>query len=445
MEKNHRWIEKIFIRLIIFIISLIFSNPSFAQINIISDEETELFLQKISGPLFRYAQIPFSVNTILIVNDNSLNAFVSDGNYLFINTGTIISSENDNEIQGVIAHEIGHIQGGHIMRGKLKAQSLTTATIVSIIMAGAATVASGRGDVGAAILMGSQSSVISNFLQYRVQEERSADEAAIKNLYNNKISPIGLRNFMKKIAQQNILSGVQESPYFRTHPVTQERISFIEEKIKESPYKENITKSKEFFRVKAKLVSFLNPPEVTFRLYKNDNIEDKYAKSIAYFKQMKIKQAIATLDDMIALEPSNPFFFELKGQIYLETGDVVNAQKEYIKALELLPNSINFKTNLSQTILENSPNNKDLESVVNMMNQVVLSRPSYDSYILLARAYGLLNKIDFATYCSAQASFALGQLDVAKKQAKKVFDETKNSALKIKSKDLLNKIDNYKN
>ena len=188
---------------------------AFAQISIISDEETEQYLASVIRPLFQQAGVPFNRNKIYIVNDNSLNAFVGDGNNLFVHSGTLIKADSSDQISGVLAHETGHITGGHILRQKIKSQAMQEASLASVIVAGAAAAASGRGDVAMAVMMGSQSSLLSNYMAYRVEEERSADEAAVKLLSKEQISPQGLMNFMKKIQKQNMLNGIEESNYFR--------------------------------------------------------------------------------------------------------------------------------------------------------------------------------------------------------------------------------------
>lgn len=173
-------------------------RDALGQMSIISDEETEQYLAKVIRPIFQTAGIPFNRNKIYIVNDNSLNAFVGDGNNLFIHTGTLLKADNTDQISGVLAHETGHILGGHILRQKIKNQSMQEASLASLVLAGAAAAASGRGDVAVAVMLGSQSSLLSNYMAYRVEEERSADDAAVKLLYKRQTSPQGLLQFMKK-------------------------------------------------------------------------------------------------------------------------------------------------------------------------------------------------------------------------------------------------------
>ncbi|MDD4556760.1 MAG: M48 family metalloprotease [Alphaproteobacteria bacterium] len=407
---------------------------------IIYDEETESFIQKLSVPLFRSANIPFNRNNVYILSDESLNAFVADGNLLFINTGTIVRAGSDDELRGVIAHEIGHIQGGHILRGKLKAQQLSEAGLASMLVAGAAAIASGRGDVGMALMLGSQSSMMNNYLNYRVQEERSADEAGVRLLNDNQISPQGMRNFMKKIEQENLATGVSETPYFRTHPVTKERISFIEEATQNSPYKQ-VTQTEEFRRVKAKLYAFIYPPEMVFAAYgKGQTIVEKYALAIVNYRIMQKKKAIALIDELISLEPNNPFFHELKAQIYLETGNVKQAKTEYKKALSLLPTSNLFMVSLAQATLEDEPTQAELIETERNLNKVVIVQPTYEAWLLLARTYAMRGKMTEANYASAESSLRLGQFDAANKQLDMAKKGNPTPALSLKIADLENRI-----
>ena len=159
------------------------------EIKIISDEETEQFLAEIIKPLFDAAGIRFYRNNIFIVEDNSLNAFVADGNRLFVHTGTIIKADNVDELSGVLAHETGHIMGGHILRQKIKHQEMYEVSLVSAILAGTAAALTGRGDAAMAIMLGGQSSALNHYTKYRTEEERSADEAAVKLLQKTKQSP----------------------------------------------------------------------------------------------------------------------------------------------------------------------------------------------------------------------------------------------------------------
>lgn len=414
--------------------------PSRAEsINIISDDETELFLQNITKPLFNEAKIPFNRNKIYIVNDNSLNAFVADGNNLFINTGTIVAADSPDEISGVIAHEAGHIMGGHIIRQKIKNQALQQASLASLLLAGTTAAISGRADVGMAIALGSQTSLLTNYTAYRTEQERSADETAIKLLTQTKQSPEGMLDFMKKINKQNSLNGIEETPYFRTHPVTRERISFFEKSLAASPYAQTAGNTEQFNRVKAKLIAFLSAPEYTLRHYPlgDTSTAARYARAIAYFKKLDIAKALSAINSLIEEEPNNPFFRELKGQIYMETGKVREAKQEYRKALSLLPNSALLQVSLAQAVLEDNPTAEELKNVVRTLNKSLISKPNALSWMLLSRAYGNLGETAYSNYAAAEYSLRTGLVEVAEKQVEAAYNSGVYSpALQIKLDDL---------
>lgn len=424
---------------------LAFVTDAKAQsISLISDEETEQLLDKITKPLFDAAGISFKKNNIYIVDDASLNAFVSDGNRLFVHTGTIIAADSANELSGVIAHETGHIAGGHILRQKLKDREMQEINLVSALLAGTAAAASGRGDAAMAVLLGSQSSTLNHYLQYRTSEERSADEYAVKALSQTHQSPQGILTFMKRIAKQNNLNGVDETPYFRTHPVTRERISFFEKALSESAYENKAQYEEEFARVKAKLFAYLNTPEKTLRKYPltDNSTAAQYARAIAAFKKLQFDTAQQDLDKLLQKEPNNPYFYELKGQIALETGKPNEAEKYYRQAVKLQPNSALLQISLAQAIIENTPTQNKLQEAINLLNKSLLVRPMSFSQLLLARAYGALGNNAAAQYAAAEYSARIGAVETAKHQAEEAKAANPSAQLSLKIDDLLLRLEN---
>ncbi len=415
-----------------------FTASPAAAIDIISDEETEVLIAHVAQPLFKAAGIPFDRNKIYIVNDSSLNAFVSDGNRLFVHTGTITAAENVNELAGVIAHETGHIQGGHILRQKIKNQAMREVTLASAILAGTAAAASGRGDVAMAVLLGSQSSALTHYTRYRTEEERNADEAAVNLLAQTGQSPAGILRFMKKIAKQNNLNGIEETPYFRTHPVTSERIGFFEEAVKKSDAPQESPYDKDLQLVKAKLYAFLNTPQQTARKYPTGDKSEAalYAQGISAFKQLKLKEALAKMDKLIATAPDNPYFKEMKAQIYLETGQIKPARKEYEQALKQRPESVLLQLSLAQAMLEDSLTPAELERVIRLLNQAQIKRPSAWGWLLTSRAYGQKNDLANANYAAAEYSYAIGAAQTAKRQIAEARKASPNAKLRLKLDDL---------
>lgn len=419
-------------------------RDALGQMSIISDEETEQYLAKVIRPIFQTAGIPFNRNKIYIVNDNSLNAFVGDGNNLFIHTGTLLKADNTDQISGVLAHETGHILGGHILRQKIKNQSMQEASLASLVLAGAAAAASGQGDVAVAVMLGSQSSLLSNYMAYRVEEERSADDAAVKLLYKRQTSPQGLLQFMKKIQKQNALNGIEESDYFRTHPVTSERVRFLEQAVKQSPYHQDHSLDSEFQRIKAKLYGFLQEPAQTFKRYppSDTSIAARYAQAIAYFKQLNFGKALRMIDVLSAEEPDNPYFYELKAQIYMEQGNLKAAKEAYGKVLKLRPDAALLQVDWAQAALAVSPSPAELKNIIAVLNRSLQQRPSAMGWLLLSQAYDQNGQTAYAEYAAAEYSLRIGAADIAKRQAENAQRKNPPSALRLKLDDLLRRIKN---
>ncbi len=427
-----------------FISSLFLSSAVQAQtLRLISDEETELFLADILRPIYQAENIPFNRDKVFIVQDPSLNAFVGDGNNMFVHTGTLVSADNYNQLEGVLAHEAGHIQGGHILRLKLKSKQLQNVSMVSLIAAGIAGAVSGRADVGMAVVLGSQTSALHNITRYQMQEERSADEAALSILTKLKKSPAGLLGFMKKIQQQNMLSGIEETPYFRTHPITSERVAFLTEAAKKYPFSPNQALSHRFEMIKAKLIAFLYKPEAAKQLYpaNNNSLPALYAHAILNLREFKIEAAIRDINALIETEPNNPFFRELKGQIYFESGQIHNARLAYQKAYDLLPNSAAFQLNLAQAMLEDSPSPKEVETIISLLNKSLVKSKNAYAWLMLAQAYGMQNNMAYANYASAEFSLFIGEIETAQKQVSEAKKQNPPSALQNKLSDIEKRIE----
>ncbi|MBQ8465904.1 MAG: M48 family metalloprotease [Alphaproteobacteria bacterium] len=425
---------------------LLFSPNASAGMTIISDEETELYLQDILHPIFQAANIPFDRNKIFIVQDNSLNAFVGDGNNLFIHSGTIISAKTDDEIRGVLSHEAGHILGGHIIRYKLRLQEMQNISLASMVLAGALGAASGRGDVALAVALGSHSSLINQALAYQIQEERSADEAAVKLLEKTHRSPRGLFDFMKKIQTQNKLQGIEENPYFRTHPMSGERLAFLQQALKKSPYPAEQYGSEQLKRIQAKLYAFIKAPQQTSVKYplSDQSIPARYAQSIAAFKNLQFHKAQQIIDNLINNEPNNPHFRELKAQILFEQGKIKEARQEFSHAVQLRPSSINFKISEAQASLELSPSSSELKSIIAQLQKALTVKPSSLGWLLLSRAYHLNKQEAEAQYAAARYTLSsTGNVQLAKKQAELAKKKSQNPQLTIKIEDLLNIIQSY--
>lgn len=426
--------------LAVFFLAAVLIFPAHAQSapSLISDDETEDFLRQIIRPIFNAAGVSFNPHKIFIINDLSLNAFVSDGNYMFIHTGTLLNADNSNQLSGVLAHETGHIASGHIVRQKLRINQLQALSAASLIAAGAAAVTSGRGDAAMAIILGSQSSLINSLNAYQVHEERSADESAIRYLKKLGLSPLGLYEFIKKIQNSNRLNGVPEITYFSTHPLTRERLKFFEESIKNSTGITASVHDEQLKMIKAKLSAFLLPTDRVKKLYpfSKKTPDALYAHAILYYRENKVNDAIKILDALILSSPQNPYYHELKGQFLFESGQPDKALDAFEQARNLSPNAPDALLGWAQAALETSRRKVSLNNIISALNQSLNYRPNLTAWLLLARAYAENDQQAEALYASAYYSAAVKNFPTALRQIEQAEKLNPVPSLKLKLSDL---------
>ncbi len=425
-------------RLCLIILLLCLALPVHA-LSLISDEETESWIYDLLTPIFRTAGLPLNSDYIHIVRDDSLNAFVGDQNRIFIHTGTLIKAQNTNEIEGVLAHETGHILGGHILRLKIQIQNLQKATLASLIAAAGAAAASGRGDAAIAVVLGSQSSAINAITAYQMSEERAADETAVTLLNQNNKSIRGLKDFMQKIQSSNRLQGIEETPYFRTHPVTAERVAFFNDKLKdEKPSSPETSMDKRLKRIQAKLFAYLEPLEQVIRRYPltDNSIPANIAHTVYYIRKHNLSAALQYADNLLKTEPDNPYFWELKGQALFENGKPRAAANAYHRMLDLKPSSEQFKLAYAETILAASPTPTELKSLIPLLEQANHNHAWPSAYRLLGQIYALQGQTGIADYFAAEYSYAVGEKIIARRQLTKALKQKLPKNIRLRAEDL---------
>lgn len=317
-------------------------QPVLAQ-SILRDAETEALFDDMSAPIIRAAGlVPRNVK-IVLVNDGSINAFVAGGQVVYLHSGLITAAGNANEVQGVIAHELGHITGGHVITTEAGIKQATNITILSLLL-GAAAIAAGAGTAGAGILAAGQQAALGKFLAFNRTQESSADAAGAKYLSTAGISGRGSIAFFKRLQNLEFRYSVpQEDSFGRTHPLTGERITVLEEKYRADPAwdaKTDAALEARFQRVKAKLVGFVSEPKQTLTTYPatNQTVPARYARAYAWHKSAYPELALAETDALLRSAPRDPYFLELKGQILLESG-------RPIEALPLLRDAVTITNN----------------------------------------------------------------------------------------------------
>ena len=344
--------------------------------SVIRDAETEAVLRRIADPIFTAAKLDPESIDIYIVNDPKLNAFVAGGQNLFVNTGLILRADKPEELAGVVAHETGHIAGGHLSR-MAQAQQQAGIPLLAGMLLGAAAAVAGAPELGQALMAGGATVGQRGLLKFSRSQEQAADQAAVTYLGTLQMSPEGLLEFFHVLENQNLRISRDGNEYLRTHPLTQDRIAFLEQQVAKSPYKSaepDPTLAPAYERVVAKLDGFLDNPAQVIQRRGSNSVPDRYARAIAYYRVPDVKNALALVDGLIKDSPEDPYFLELKGQILFENGQIKESIAPNREALRYKPDSSLIRFGLARSLME-SGDDKDLPEASALLREVVRLEP----------------------------------------------------------------------
>ncbi|WP_417590960.1 M48 family metalloprotease [Parasphingorhabdus sp.] len=317
-------------------------QPVAAQ-SILRDAETEALFTDMVSPLVAVSELDADEVEVVLLNDDQVNAFVAGGQRIYIYSGLIETADSANEVQGVMAHELGHITGGHIIRFNEGVKTATGITILSLVL-GAAAIAAGAGDAGMGILAAGQQAAMGKFLAFSRVQERSADSAGARYLSQAGISGKGSIDFFKKLQNYEFRLGIpQEDSYGRTHPLSGERVTLLRDVYQKDPAWDKPSDPEietRFKRVKAKLLGFTADPTVTLREYpeSDQSVPARYARAYAWHKSAYPDRALYEVNNLLSSAPDDPYFLELQGQILLESGKPDEALKSLRKSVQLTNN-----------------------------------------------------------------------------------------------------------
>ncbi|MBI3445710.1 MAG: M48 family metalloprotease [Magnetospirillum sp.] len=390
----------------------------------IRDAEVENTIRAFGTPIFRAAGLDPAAIRINLIIDPTLNAFVAGGQNIFFHTGLLVRSENPGQLIGVMAHETGHIAGGHLIRNTDAMSNASTEAILGMLLAGAAGAATGRGDAAAAMMLGSNEMAMRNLLAFSRSQESQADQMAMRFLDDTHESGKGLLEFFEILGDQEALVSSRQDPYVRTHPLTRDRVSFVREHVAASPYS-NVPWPPEWVemhrRMKAKLFAFIEPPVKTFMRYKetDTSMEARYARAVAAYRKPDLAMALPLIEGLIKERPNDPYFWELKGQMLFENARGKEALEPYKKAVSLLPDSALLRLSLGQVEIESEDPALLADAQTNLTVAVNREPEDVFAWQQLAIAFGRDGKEGMASYALAEHYLLKGKLSEANFHANK--------------------------
>ena len=238
------------------------------------------------------------------VNDNKINAFVAKGQKIFLTTGLLRQSKNAEQVIGVIAHEIGHIAGGHLIRMNNQMKKARSTAFISQIMGLALSALAKDPTPVVAITSGGKNLASRSFLNFTRGQEQAADQAAAKYLDIIGVSGKGLLELLNVLAGQEFLQSSNQDPYVRSHPSIQSRIRFMKNHIRSSSSSDKklpINIAKKQLRLVAKLDAFIEEPGFTLAKYSDNDKSTAalYARAIAMFRNANLNSALPIINTLI--------------------------------------------------------------------------------------------------------------------------------------------------
>ncbi|WP_299827222.1 M48 family metalloprotease [uncultured Roseobacter sp.] len=309
--------------------------------SLLRDADLEYGLKQLAAPILGAAGLSPSRVKVLVVNDNSLNAFVVSNDAIFVNYGLINRMQSAPMLQAVLAHEAAHIVNGHITRRMTNMASARTAAGFGLALAAVAA-AAGAGDAAGGIALGTQSSARARFFKHTRAEEASADQSGIRFMKSSGVDPQGMADVLDLFRGQEVLAETRQDPYLRSHPLSRDRFRAVEGFVAAYGRQgaENPDAAYWFERVKGKLSAYTRSPKWTLRRLNDSPYTDVrlLREAIAEHRQSRTKQALSAIDKAIAQRPNDPFLHDQRGQILLETRNFQAAVAAYGRAAQLAPN-----------------------------------------------------------------------------------------------------------
>jgi len=393
-----------------FLISAFLISASCSEafaVPLIRDAEIEYTLRRYADPIFKVDGLKPSAVHLFIVEDDSINSYVAGGPNMFIHTGLIMQCPTPDMVIGVMAHEAGHIVGGHLAQGSEKIRGAELGSILTFILGAAAGVASRNAGAAAGVITGGQSMVGRNFLAFTRAHEEAADQSALGALDKLNISASGLLKVFELLRRHEREHSGSPDPYMLTHPLTAIRIEHVRDhvehsKIPEGQYPHEFDLPHQ--RMIAKLYGFLESPERTLTQYpqSNKSVPARMARAIAYYKMPDLDRSLAEMNSLIAESPNDPFFHELKGQILFENNHPKEALTSYQMAVKNLPDSPLLLSDLAKVELAQNDSALLPSAVSHLEKSNSFDNSNPSTWRLLGTAYGKENNVAMSSLALAE-------------------------------------------
>ena len=405
--------------------------PAFAQQEqgpkVLRDTESEQLLRDYTRPVLRAAGLEKQNIQVVIINDRAFNAFVADGHRIFVNYGALMQSETPNQIIGVLAHETGHLAGGHLAKMHEQLARAQTQMIIAMLLGAGAMAVGARGgnsdnglvNAGAAAVSAPQEIIRRSLLSYQRQQEENADRAAVKFLNATGQSAKGMYETFRRFTNDSLFAAHGADPYVQSHPMPAERVAALEQMARTSPYwdkKDDPALQMRHDMMRAKISAFMERQDTVYRRYppSDTSMPARYAHAISTYLHGDLRSALVLIDGLIEAQPANPYFYELRGQALLEGGKPAEAIAPLRKAVQLSNHAPLIEMLLGQALVGTDNKAYSEEAIAILRAAVARETEAPLGFTQLAMAYAKKGDYADADLASAQAAYLRGDNKTAR-------------------------------
>jgi len=392
--------------------TLAFAAPAQAA-SVIRDAEIETALRAYVDPIFVAANLDPREIDVILLQDPSINAFVTNSRTMFIHTGLIAAAQTPNELKGVMAHETGHLAGGHVLRSREALRAAARPALIAVGI-GILAVAAGAPSAGMALISGSQQFAMADFVQFSQAQESQADQAAVTYMNAAHQSADGLLTFADRQFRYNEMRSASRIPaWMRTHPLWTDRIQALRHRVALAEYRDARDTPAEIEALRlmqAKLFGYTETIGRTLQRYpeSDKSAAARYARSIAAMRTSDFATADRDAGALVREFPDNPYYQELMGEVLLTSERAAESVRAHRRALELRPGNALLEINLARALLATkTPAARD--EAIELLRAATHREPDNASaWYEVAQAYDARGEEGMARLASAELRFAVG-------------------------------------
>ncbi len=383
---------------------------------LLEDPEISQYIQEIGHSISSHAEEGQHQFNYFVIRDPVVNAFAVWGGFIFVNSGLILMTSNENELAGVLAHETAHVTQRHLVRGLIDqshAGLLSTAAMLAAVLLGATAGRNSPSGVEGAIL-GAQGAAIQHQINFTRSQEFEADRVGISTMASAGYDPLGMASMFESL-NRNMPdpTRMQAIEFLIDHPSSSQRVAEARARaaqIGRIRHEDSLS----YTLMRERLRSLVGDPQAVHEYYVNlfkngggNDLADRYGNDVANVQRGHAAEAIPDLESLVRDYPKVTQFYGELGQAYAAAGRMPDSIRVLKQSLDLFPRNVPLTIHLADTLMQSGDNKQAHEVLLDLFNIV---EPTPDQTRLIAKAANAAGDVADSYYYMAQFYIMTGDL-----------------------------------